>query len=119
METVQSWKGHPPPRREVPPDRALLSRWRQQGLGEKLGELCLLTNTPFKPWGRGQVKNSWARKCFIEKPKLQTALKTNTQVSAELPWGLGSIFFPLSPPSELDTVPINLLFRLYSLVLSG
>lgn len=60
--------------------------------GDKLLELYVLTNVPFKPWGRGQVKNSRAKNYFIEKPKLQTALKTNTQVSAEPSRGLGGIF---------------------------
>lgn len=73
MEMVQSCKEHPLPRREVPPDQALPSHWQQQCL--TLGELCLLTNVPFRPWGRGQDKNSWARKHFIEKHKLQTSLK--------------------------------------------
>lgn len=60
--------------------------------GDKL--LYVLANVPFKLWGRGQVKNSQARNYFIEKPKLQTALKTNTQLSAEFSWGLGGIFPP-------------------------
>lgn len=120
VEAMQSWKGDAPPKMEVSPDRALPSRWQQQclTLGEKLGELCLLTDVPFKPLGRSQDINSQARKHLIEKPKLQTALNTNTQVPTELLWGLGSFFY-LSPPSELDTVPINLLFCLYFLVFSG
>lgn len=40
-------------------------------------ELCLLTNAPFKPWGKAQDKKSQARKYFIEKLKLLTALKTH------------------------------------------
>lgn len=116
---VQSWKWHPPPRREVSHQT---EHCRPAGGSRVWGKnwgSCVCWQTPLSSPGEDVKSKIVGQENVLLRNLSYKQHWKQTQVSAELPWGLGSIFFPLSPPSELDTVPINLLFRLYSPVLSG